>query len=56
MLARMAGAEDGIRDALTRYTTAVSGAYDVVPSLESLRNFIGEEEEGIAVNRGEHIS
>ena len=25
--AHIAGAEDGIRDALTRYTTAVSGAY-----------------------------
>src|SRR5258708_40356739 len=27
MLARMAGAEDGIRDALNRYTTVVRGAY-----------------------------
>src|SRR5260370_41522891 len=39
MLARMAGAEDGIRDALTRYTTAVSGAYYFVPSVEALRAF-----------------
>ncbi len=39
MLARMAGAEDGIRDALTRYTTAVSGAYYFVPSVETLRRF-----------------
>jgi len=39
MLARMAGAEDGIRDALTRYTTAVSGAYYFVPSVEALRRF-----------------
>jgi putative iron-dependent peroxidase len=39
MLARMAGAEDGIRDALTLYTTAVSGAYYFVPSVESLRAF-----------------
>ena len=39
MLARMAGAEDGIRDALTRYTTAVSGAYYFVPSIEALRRF-----------------
>ncbi len=39
MLARMAGAEDGIRDALTRYTTAVSGAYYFVPSVEALRGF-----------------
>jgi putative iron-dependent peroxidase len=39
MLTRMAGAEDGIRDALTRYTTAVSGAYYFVPSVEALRSF-----------------
>jgi len=39
MLNRMAGAEDGIRDALTRYTTAVSGAYYFVPSVEALRKF-----------------
>ena len=42
MLARMAGAEDGIRDALTRYTTAVSGSYYFVPSVESLRSFAVE--------------
>ncbi len=45
MLARMAGAEDGIRDALTRYTTAVSGAYYFVPSVESLRSFAAEDDE-----------
>jgi putative iron-dependent peroxidase len=47
MLARMAGAEDGIRDALTRYTTAVSGAYYFVPSVEALRRFasVGDESE-----------
>jgi porphyrinogen peroxidase len=39
MLDRMAGAEDGIRDALTRYTTVVSGAYYFVPSVEALRRF-----------------
>ncbi|MEO8971575.1 MAG: Dyp-type peroxidase [Ktedonobacteraceae bacterium] len=44
MLARMAGAEDGIRDALTLYTTAVSGAYYFVPSVESLRSFASEED------------
>jgi putative iron-dependent peroxidase len=44
MLARMAGAEDGIRDALTRYTTAVSGAYYLVPSVESLRSFAAEDD------------
>ena len=36
MLRRMAGAEDGIRDALTRYTAPVSGAYYVCPSVEDL--------------------
>jgi putative iron-dependent peroxidase len=40
MLARMAGAEDGIRDALTLYTTAISGAYYFVPSMDALRQFI----------------
>ena len=45
MLARMAGAEDGIRDALTLYTTAVSGAYYFVPSVESLHGFATEGDE-----------
>lgn len=45
MLNRMAGAEDGIRDALTMYTTAVSGAYYFVPSVESLRSFASDNEE-----------
>ncbi len=44
MLARMAGAEDGIRDALTRYTTAVSGAYYFVPSVETLRSFASDDD------------
>jgi porphyrinogen peroxidase len=44
MLARMAGAEDGIRDALTMYTSAVSGAYYFIPSVESLRNFALQED------------
>lgn len=44
MLRRMAGAEDGIRDALTRYTTAVSGAYYFVPSVEALRRFAVAED------------
>jgi putative iron-dependent peroxidase len=39
MLRRMAGAEDGVRDALTRYTTALTGAYYFVPSLQALRRF-----------------
>ena len=45
MLARMAGAEDGIRDALTRYTTAVSGAYYFVPSVEALGKFASPDED-----------
>ena len=36
MLDRMAGAVDGIRDALTAVATAVTGAYYYVPSLEEL--------------------
>jgi putative iron-dependent peroxidase len=36
MLARMAGHGDGIRDALTRYTQAVTGAYYVAPSATAL--------------------
>jgi putative iron-dependent peroxidase len=39
MLLRMAGVEDGIRDALTRYTTPLTGAYYVVPSVEDLAAF-----------------
>lgn len=45
MLERMAGAGDGIRDALTRYTTAVSGAYYFVPSVEALRRFASPDDE-----------
>jgi putative iron-dependent peroxidase len=39
MLERMAGAEDGIRDALTRFTTPLTGAYYVVPSVTALQRF-----------------
>lgn len=45
MLSRMAGAEDGIRDALTFYTTAITGAYYFVPSVEALNRFAIEDEE-----------
>ena len=45
MLNRMSGAEDGIRDALTMYTTAVSGAYYFVPSVEALRKFASGDDE-----------
>ena len=44
MLARMAGAEDGIRDALTIYATALSGSYYWVPSVEALRRFATPED------------
>jgi len=37
MLASMAGATDGVRDALTIYTRAVSGAYYFIPSTDALR-------------------
>ena len=40
MLRRMAGADDGIRDALTRYTTPLSGAYYLVPAVDELRRFV----------------
>ncbi|HEY2182745.1 MAG TPA: Dyp-type peroxidase [Gaiellaceae bacterium] len=36
MLESMAGLRSGARDALTRYTSAVSGAYYVIPSIESI--------------------
>jgi porphyrinogen peroxidase len=45
MLRRMAGAEDGVRDALTSYTTPLTGAYYFVPSLAGLRRFATPEED-----------
>lgn len=39
MLERMAGTEDGIRDAITRYTTPLTGAYYVIPSITALKAF-----------------
>jgi porphyrinogen peroxidase len=41
MLEGMAGLKNGGRDALTRYTKAVSGAYYVVPSIESIAALAG---------------
>jgi putative iron-dependent peroxidase len=41
MLESMAGLAGGSRDALTRYTRPVTGAYYVVPSTESLRRLGG---------------
>jgi porphyrinogen peroxidase len=37
MLESMAGVHDGIRDALTNFTTPLTGAYYFVPSLAALR-------------------
>lgn len=45
MLRRMAGAEDGMRDALTRYTTVLTGAYYFVPSLQALGRFASKTDE-----------
>src|SRR5882672_11629171 len=41
MLESMAGLADGVRDALTRYTQPLTGAYYFVPSTQSLRRFSG---------------
>jgi putative iron-dependent peroxidase len=38
MLESMAGVTDGVRDALTRYTTALTGSYYFVPSTQALRS------------------
>jgi putative iron-dependent peroxidase len=39
MLEQMAGADGGPRDALTRYSTPLTGAYYFVPSVQALRAF-----------------
>jgi putative iron-dependent peroxidase len=39
MLEQMAGADGGPRDALTRFTTPLTGAYYFVPSVQALRAF-----------------
>jgi putative iron-dependent peroxidase len=41
MLENMAGLMDGTRDALTRYTRPVTGAFYFIPSTEALRRRIG---------------
>jgi putative iron-dependent peroxidase len=45
MLRRMSGAEGGVRDALTRYSTPLTGAYYFVPSLVDLERFAAPEED-----------
>jgi putative iron-dependent peroxidase len=44
MLESMAGLAGGSRDALTRYTRPVSGAYYFVPSTDSLQSTMNGEE------------
>jgi putative iron-dependent peroxidase len=39
MLESMAGLKDGQRDALTRYTRPVTGAYYFIPSVDAIRRF-----------------
>jgi putative iron-dependent peroxidase len=46
MLESMAGLVSGARDALTRYTTPLTGAYYFVPSTDALRRVSGEEPNG----------
>ena len=41
MLESMAGLKSGARDALTRYTSPLTGAYYFVPATESLRDAVG---------------
>jgi porphyrinogen peroxidase len=42
MLESMAGLKTGARDALTRFTKPVTGAYYVIPSIESIAGLAGE--------------
>jgi putative iron-dependent peroxidase len=46
MLESMAGLKSGARDALTRYTSPLTGAYYFVPSTESLRGAISAAQGG----------
>jgi putative iron-dependent peroxidase len=39
MLESMAGVGDGVRDALTRYTRPLTGAYYFIPAIEAIRQF-----------------
>jgi putative iron-dependent peroxidase len=46
MLERMAGVPDGTRDALTRFSVPITGAYYVVPALDALARLLPPEEDG----------
>jgi putative iron-dependent peroxidase len=45
MLESMAGLQNGVRDALTRYTRPITGAYYFIPATEAIRQFATEEPE-----------
>ncbi len=44
MIRNMAGTDDGMRDALTRYSTPKTGGYYFIPSLQALARFAPPEE------------
>ncbi len=44
MLESMAGVVDGVRDALTRYTRALTGAFYFIPSVEAIGRFLTEHD------------
>ncbi len=46
MLESMAGAADGVRDALTRYTMPLTGAFYFIPSVEAIGQFATEQPAG----------
>ncbi len=52
MLESMAGLAGGVRDALTRYTRPLTGAYYLVPATESLRRRAGGDPAGRAADSG----
>jgi putative iron-dependent peroxidase len=45
MLESMAGVTEGVRDALTIYTTPLSGAYYFIPSTDMLRRVSGSNQQ-----------
>jgi len=45
MLESMIGLRNGVRDALTSYTRAATGAYYFIPSIEAIRGFASPQEE-----------
>ena len=47
MLDSMVGRGTGVRDELTRFTRAITGAYYVIPSAERLAAFGGDQRTGL---------